>query len=114
MGQGALLFREGIPALDSPFYNLAPRWFQLPLVGLATLAALIASQAVISGAFSVTQQAIQLGFMPRLRISHTSASPAGQIYIPLINWRLMVRVILLVPRFRASFRLNYDLGIMGT
>src|SRR3546814_9867930 len=64
MGQGALLFREGIPALDSPFYNLAPGWFQLPLVGIATLAAIIASQAVISGAFSVTQQAIQLGFMP--------------------------------------------------
>ena len=102
MGQGALLFREGAAALDSPFYNLAPQWAQLPLIGLATMAAIIASQAVISGAFSVTQQAIQLGFMPRLRIAHTSAATAGQIYIPLINWGLMVMVILLVLTFKTS------------
>jgi KUP system potassium uptake protein len=114
MGQGALLFREGAPALHSPFYNLAPQWLQLPLIGLATLAAIIASQAVISGAFSVTQQAIQLGFMPRLRISHTSASTAGQIYIPLINWGLMVMVILLVLSFRTSSNLTAAYGIAVT
>jgi KUP system potassium uptake protein len=114
MGQGALLFREGAPALDSPFYNLAPQWGQLPLVILATMAAIIASQAVISGAFSVTQQAIQLGFMPRLRISHTSASAAGQIYIPLINWGLMTMVILLVLVFRTSSNLTAAYGIAVT
>ena len=114
MGQGALLHREGIPALDSPFYNLAPAWFQLPLVGIATLAAIIASQAVISGAFSVTQQAIQLGFMPRLRISHTSAATAGQIYIPLVNWGLMVMVILLVLSFQNSSGLTSAYGIAVT
>ena len=114
MGQGALLFRDGAAALDSPFYNLAPQWGQLPLVILATMAAIIASQAVISGAFSVTQQAIQLGFMPRLRISHTSASAAGQIYIPLINWGLMTMVILLVLVFRTSSNLTAAYGIAVT
>ncbi|WP_336963334.1 potassium transporter Kup [Sphingobium aquiterrae] len=114
MGQGALLFREGAVALHSPFYNLAPSWFQLPLIGIATMAAIIASQAVISGAFSVTQQAIQLGFMPRLRIAHTSASTAGQIYIPLINWGLMVMVILLVLSFRTSSNLTAAYGIAVT
>jgi KUP system potassium uptake protein len=114
MGQGALLLRDGLPALESPFYNLAPDWFRLPLVGIATLAAIIASQAVISGAFSVTQQAIQLGFMPRLRIAHTSASTAGQIYIPLINWGLMVAVILLVLRFETSSNLTAAYGIAVT
>jgi len=114
MGQGALLMRDGLPALESPFYNLAPDWFRLPLVGIATMAAIIASQAVISGAFSVTQQAIQLGFMPRLRIAHTSASTAGQIYIPLINWGLMVMVILLVLTFRTSSNLTAAYGIAVT
>jgi KUP system potassium uptake protein len=114
MGQGALLFREGAAALHSPFYNLAPQWGQLPLIVLATLAAIIASQAVISGAFSVTQQAIQLGFMPRLRIEHTSASTAGQIYIPLINWGLMVMVILLVLTFQTSSNLTAAYGIAVT
>ena len=114
MGQGALLFREGASALHSPFYHLAPQWAQLPLIALATLAAIIASQAVISGAFSVTQQAIQLGFMPRLRIEHTSASTAGQIYIPLINWGLMVMVILLVMVFRTSSNLTAAYGIAVT
>jgi KUP system potassium uptake protein len=114
MGQGALLFREGAVALHSPFYNLAPSWFQLPLIGIATLAAIIASQAVISGAFSVTQQAIQLGFMPRLRIAHTSAATAGQIYIPLINWGLMVMVIILVLSFRTSSNLTAAYGIAVT
>ncbi len=114
LGQGALLFREGAGALSSPFYNLAPQWFQLPLIGIATLAAIIASQAVISGAFSVTQQAIQLGFMPRLRIAHTSASTAGQIYIPTINWALMVMVILLVLTFQTSSNLTAAYGIAVT
>ncbi len=114
MGQGALLVREGYAALESPFYNLAPTWLQLPLIGIATLAAIIASQAVISGAFSVTQQAIQLGFMPRLRIAHTNASTAGQIYIPLVNWGLMVMVILLVLSFRTSSNLTAAYGIAVT
>jgi KUP system potassium uptake protein len=114
MGQGALLMREGAAALESPFYMLAPEDFQLPMVFLATMAAIIASQAVISGAFSVTQQAIQLGFIPRLRIDHTSAATAGQIYIPLINWALMVMVILLVLTFRTSSNLTAAYGIAVT
>ena len=114
LGQGALLFRDGQEALKSPFYMLAPDSLQLPLVILATMAAIIASQAVISGAFSVTQQAIQLGFMPRLRIEHTSASTAGQIYIPIVNWMLMVMVILLVLFFRTSSNLTSAYGIAVT
>ncbi|WP_374942810.1 potassium transporter Kup [Sphingomonas sp.] len=114
MGQGALLFREGAAALKSPFYMLAPENLQLPLVLLATAAAVIASQAVITGAFSVTQQAIQLGFMPRLRIEHTSATTEGQIYIPLVNWALMVMVIILVLFFRTSSNLTSAYGIAVT
>jgi len=114
MGQGALLFRDGYAALESPFYMLANDSLRLPLVILATMAAVIASQAVISGAFSVTQQAIQLGFMPRLRIDHTSASTAGQIYIPLVNWMLMIMVLLLVLFFRSSSNLTAAYGIAVT
>jgi len=114
MGQGALLFREGDAALRSPFYMLAPEGLQLPLVVLATAAAVIASQAVISGAFSVTQQAIQLGFIPRLRIEHTNAATAGQIYIPLVNWALLVMVLLLVMFFRTSSNLTSAYGIAVT
>ncbi len=114
MGQGALLMREGHAAITSPFYLLAPDALQLPLVVLATMAAIIASQAVISGAFSVTQQAIQLGFVPRLRIDHTSASTAGQIYIPLVNWALMTMVILLVLTFQTSSNLTAAYGIAVT
>jgi len=113
LGQAALLMRNPL-ALESPFYRLAPDWFQLPLIIIATLAAIIASQAVISGAFSVTQQAIQLGFMPRLRIDHTSAKTAGQIYIPSVNWLLMVMVILLVLVFRSSSNLTSAYGIAVT
>ena len=113
MGQGALLMRDPA-ALHSPFYELAPEVLQFPLVILATMAAVIASQAVISGAFSVTQQAIQLGFVPRLRIEHTSASTAGQIYIPLINWALMIMVILLVLTFQTSSNLTAAYGIAVT
>jgi len=114
MGQGALLFRDGQAALVSPFYLLAPEMLRLPLVVLATMAAIIASQAVISGAFSVTQQAIQLGFVPRLRIEHTSAAAAGQIYIPVVNWALLTMVILLVLSFRTSSNLTSAYGIAVT
>jgi KUP system potassium uptake protein len=113
MGQGALLMRDA-SALQSPFYMLAPEWLRLPLVGVATMAAIIASQAVITGAFSVTQQGIQLGFIPRLRISHTSAATAGQIYIPLINWALMIAIILLVLTFQTSSNLTAAYGIAVT
>jgi KUP system potassium uptake protein len=114
MGQGALLMRIGSAGLESPFYMLAPDQIRLPLVLLATCAAIIASQAVISGAFSVTQQAIQLGFIPRLRIDHTNASTAGQIYIPLVNWLLMSAVLLLVLTFQTSSNLTSAYGIAVT
>ena len=113
LGQGALLIYEPA-AIESPFYFLAPEALRLPLVLLATAAAIIASQAVISGAFSVTQQAIQLGFIPRLRIQHTSERAAGQIYIPVINWALMVMVILLVVVFQTSSNLTAAYGIAVT
>jgi KUP system potassium uptake protein len=118
MGQGAMLLSmepaQLAVAVRDPFFYLASDQLRLPLVILATLAAIIASQAVISGAFSVTQQAIQLGFVPRLRISHTSESAAGQIYIPLVNWALMVMVILLVLTFRSSSNLAAAYGIAVT
>ncbi len=113
MGQGALLMRDAT-AIQSPFYMLAPEGLRLPLVGLATMAAIIASQAVITGAFSVTQQGIQLGFIPRLRITHTSESTAGQIYIPLINWLLLGAIILLVLTFQSSSNLTAAYGIAVT
>jgi KUP system potassium uptake protein len=113
LGQGALLIEQP-SAISNPFFMLAPEWFRLPLVGLATLATIVASQAVISGAFSVTQQAIQLGFMPRLRITHTSASAHGQIYIPVVNWALLVMVIILVLTFRDSSSLASAYGIAVT
>jgi KUP system potassium uptake protein len=113
LGQASLLMRD--PAsLESPFYFLAPDWFQYPLLIIASLAAIIASQAVISGAFSVTQQAIQLGFIPRMTIKHTSETAAGQIYIPLINWALMIAVILLVVLFQRSSNLTAAYGIAVT
>jgi KUP system potassium uptake protein len=100
--------------VKDPFFYLAPDMLRLPLVLLATAAAIIASQAVISGAFSVTQQAIQLGFVPRLRISHTSEAAAGQIYIPIVNWALMTMVIILVLTFRSSSNLAAAYGIAVT
>ena len=113
LGQGALLISD--PAtIRNPFFLLAPEWFRFPLVLIATMATIIASQAVISGAFSVTQQAIQLGFMPRLKIKHTSATAASQIYIPSINWALMTMVILLVLVFRTSSNLTAAYGIAVT
>jgi KUP system potassium uptake protein len=118
MGQAAMLLAqtpaEAVETVKNPFFYLAPDMFRLPLVLLATVATIIASQAVISGAFSVTQQAIQLGFIPRLRIRHTSERAAGQIYIPVVNWALLVMVILLVLTFRSSSNLAAAYGIAVT
>ena len=118
MGQGAMLLamspEQAVETVKNPFFFLAPEMLRLPLVILATLATIIASQAVISGAFSVTQQAIQLGFIPRLRILHTSETAAGQIYIPLINWALLFMVILLVLMFQSSSNLAAAYGIAVT
>ena len=114
-GQGALLL--GAPAaVQNPFYLMAPEWARLPLVFIATAATIIASQAVISGAFSVTHQAVQLGFLPRLRIDHTSARAAGQIYIPAVNWGLLAMVVLLVLGFQKSTNLAsaYGIAVSGT
>ncbi|MBS3961431.1 MAG: KUP/HAK/KT family potassium transporter, partial [Sandarakinorhabdus sp.] len=115
MGQGALLIVNP-EAIRNPFFLLAPEELRLPLVILATMATVIASQAVISGAFSVTRQAMQLGFLPRLRILHTSARAEGQIYIPFINWTLLVLVILLVLGFETSSNLAaaYGISVTGT
>ncbi|MGN6057965.1 MAG: KUP/HAK/KT family potassium transporter, partial [Sphingomicrobium sp.] len=115
IGQGALLLSHA-SAATNPFYLLAPEWARLPLVFLATIATIIASQAVISGAFSVTHQAVQLGFLPRLRTEHTSEKAAGQIYIPAVNWGLLAMVIVLVVGFRESGRLAsaYGIAVTGT
>ncbi len=117
-GQGAMILAldsaGAAEAIKNPFFILAPEYLRLPLVILATMATFIASQAVISGAFSVTHQAIQLGFIPRLTIKHTSASEAGQIYIPAINWMLMIAVILLVLTFQTSSNLASAYGIAVT
>ena len=114
-GQGALLLSTP-SAVSAPFFLMAPEWARLPLVGIATLATIIASQAVISGAFSVTRQAIQLGFLPRLSVLHTSAKAAGQIYIPIVNWTLLAMVILLVLGFGESTKLAsaYGISVTGT
>jgi len=115
MGQGALLLSDPHAAIN-PFYLLAPESLRLPLVFLATVATVIASQAVISGAFSVTHQAVQLGFLPRLKTEHTSETARGQIYIPAVNWGLMAMVIILVVGFRASSNLAsaYGIAVTGT
>ncbi|MFK4003921.1 potassium transporter Kup [Qipengyuania sp. NPDC077563] len=117
-GQGAMI--AGLPAeqaaevVRNPFFLLASEEYRLPLVILATLATFIASQAVISGAFSITHQAMQLGFMPRMTIRHTSETESGQIYIPVINWALMVAVIILVLTFQNSSNLASAYGIAVT
>jgi KUP system potassium uptake protein len=113
LGQGALLLTNPA-AIKNPFFLLAPESMLIPLVILATMATVIASQAVISGAFSVTQQAVQLGFLPRLSIRHTSADAAGQIYIPFVNWVLMVCVIALVVSFKSDSNLAAAYGIAVT
>lgn len=112
-GQGALLLHTP-EAVHNPFYLLAPSWLRLPLVLLATMAAVIASQAVISGAFSLTSQAVQLGFCPRVDILHTSDKEKGQIYIPQVNWGLLVAVVILVAEFRSSDNLAAAYGIAVT
>ncbi|MBN8502722.1 MAG: potassium transporter Kup [Sphingomonadales bacterium] len=115
MGQGALLLANPA-AVENPFYLMAPDWARLPLIGLATCATIIASQAVITGAFSVTHQAIQLGYLPRFKIQHTSAKAAGQIYMPGINWALLIMVLVLVLGFRESTKLAsaYGISVVGT
>lgn len=114
-GQGANALAN--PAsLSNPFYALAPAWFLYPLVGIATVATVIASQALISGAFSLTQQAVQLGYFPRLLIHHTSSSKEGQIYVPGVNWTLMFATVTLVLLFRESSQLAaaYGIAVTGT
>ena len=112
-GQGALVLRDPTAASD-PFFLLAPQWFLYPLVGIATLAAIVASQAMISGGFSLAQQCVQLGYSPRLTIVHTSYKQAGQIFIPEVNVMLMVGCILLVLAFESSANLTAAYGIAVT
>ena len=112
-GQGALLLRNAAAA-EQPFFLLAPGWALLPLVGLATAAAIIASQALISGAFSLTRQAIQLGYCPRLDIEHTSHHEIGQVYVPQVNWALMLSTIAIVIGFGSSTALAAAYGIAVT
>jgi KUP system potassium uptake protein len=110
LGQGALLLTDPM-ALDNPFYQLAPGWFHYPLVALGTVATVIASQAIISGAFSLTQQAIQLGFLPRLNVFHTASHERGQIYVPIVNWTLAVATLGAVIGFGTSDALAGAYGI---
>ncbi|MDX6626055.1 MAG: system potassium uptake protein [Solirubrobacterales bacterium] len=115
MGQGSLIL-ETPSAIDNPFFLLIPHWGRIPMVLLATVATVIASQAVISGAFSVTRQAVQLGFLPRLNIRHTSAREIGQVYVPAVNWFLLAAVIALVVGFGSSTKLAsaYGIAVTGT
>lgn len=115
LGQGALLLRDGAAA-QSPFYLLASEAWRLPLVVLATVATIIASQAVITGAFSVAHQAVQLGLLPRLRVVHTSHKAQGQIYVPIVNVSLLIAVLLLIFMFKSSTNLAsaYGIAVTGT
>ena len=114
-GQGALLLQHP-EAIENPFYLLAPSWMLYPMLVLSTFATVIASQAVISGAFSITKQAIQLGYCPRMNIQHTSDSEIGQIYVPTVNWMLMFSVFVLVIGFESSSNLAsaYGIAVTGT
>ncbi|OQW88060.1 MAG: potassium transporter Kup [Rhodoferax ferrireducens] len=112
-GQGALLLSDPT-AVKNPFFNMAPDWALLPLVGLATLATVIASQALITGAFSVTKQVIQLGYLPRFQVLHTSVKETGQIYMPFVNWGLFVLIVLAVVLFKSSSNLAAAYGIAVT
>lgn len=114
-GQGALLIHHP-EAIENPFYLLAPDWAMYPMLVLSTLATVIASQAVISGAFSVTRQAILLGYCPRMNIRHTSGDEMGQVYVPAVNWLLMVAVFILVLSFKSSSALAsaYGIAVTGT
>ena len=109
-GQGALLLSNPA-AVKNPFFLMAPEWALIPMVVMATLATVIASQALITGAFSVTKQAIQMGYLPRLRILHTSVRDTGQIYLPFVNWGLFVTIVLAVVMFRSSSNLAAAYGI---
>jgi KUP system potassium uptake protein len=113
LGQGALVL-EDADAFSSPFFLLVPEWGRIPMVVLATAATVIASQSVITGAFSVANQAVHLGYLPRLRIKHTSAETIGQIYVPWINWALMISVLTLVFAFESSAALAYAFGMAVT
>jgi KUP system potassium uptake protein len=115
LGQGALLLSEP-EAIENPFFLLAPEWFRLPYVVLATAATIIASQAMISGAFSVARQCVQLGFLPRLLVRHTSETEEGQIYVPQVNFALLVGVVLLTVVFKTSDSLAaaYGIAVTGT
>lgn len=115
LGQGALVLHDP-SAISSPFYLLAPGWARIPLIVLATAATVIASQAVISGAYSVSLQAMRLGYLPRLTVRHTSARESGQIYVPSVNWLLFGGVLILVATFRSSSSLAtaYGLAVTGT
>ncbi len=115
LGQGALVIRNPA-AIANPFFLMGPHWLRLPLVLLATLATIIASQALISGAYSVTRQCVQLGFLPRMKVSHTSMTEEGQIYVPQVNAALMVGVLVLVLAFRSSDSLAaaYGIAVTGT
>jgi KUP system potassium uptake protein len=112
-GQGALILKHP-EFVKNPFYLLAPEWMLYPLIILATLAAVIASQAVITGAFSVSRQALQLGYLPRMHVEHTSESEEGQIYMPRVNWGLMLAVMILVLSFKSSGNLAAAYGIAVT
>ena len=112
-GQGALILHDA-SAVKNPFYLLAPEWALFPLIILATLATVIASQAVITGAFSVSRQALQLGYLPRMHIQHTSESTQGQVYMPRVNWGLMLATMALVVGFRSSGNLAAAYGIAVT
>jgi KUP system potassium uptake protein len=114
MGQGALILGNPSENIASPFFLLVPDWAQLPMVILAAAATVIASQAVITGAFSVAQQAARLGYLPRLRIEHTSEQTIGQVYVPWVNWALMVAVLTLVVTFKSSTALAYAFGMAVT
>jgi KUP system potassium uptake protein len=113
LGQGALVLADA-KAIENPFYRLYPEWALVPMVILATMATVIASQAVITGAFSLARQAIQLGLLPRFSIKHTSESMAGQIYLPRVNWLLLTGVIIAVVSFRSSSNLAAAYGISVT
>jgi KUP system potassium uptake protein len=114
LGQGALVLLDPARNISGPFFLLVPSWGRLPMVVLATAATVIASQAVITGAFSVAYQAAQLGYLPRLRIRHTSEETIGQIYVPWINWLLLVSVLTLVFAFRSSAALAFAFGMAVT
>ncbi|MDU6157701.1 MAG: potassium transporter Kup, partial [Acinetobacter sp.] len=112
-GQGALLLRDPA-AIENPFYLLVPEWALYPMIIMATMATVIASQAVISGVFSLARQAIQLGYLPRLSIKHTSESEEGQIYIPFLNWLLLIAIIILILIFKSSSNLASAYGLAVT